>query len=95
MFWWVNFQSFVTILLLLLLFLLMLHIISTFSALGRLILATRAMGAIPILPKEEEEGLTPDQLTQSLLRVSSLTQQSPTPINQQYSYNSQQIINEE
>ena len=86
MFWWVNFQSFVTILLLLLLLFLMLHIVSTFSALGRLILATHAMGDHPILPQQQEEGLTPDQLSQSLLfyASASLTRDPMTPINQQY-----------
>ena len=66
---------------------LIIHIAITYSAMGRIIMATSAMGSTPIIPKEEEEELTPVQLSALLLNESRLACEAKIPVNRQYRRN--------
>ena len=66
---------------------LIIHIASTYSSIGRVIMATSAMGPTPILPKEEEDELNPSQLSAVLLNETRLARKAKIPVNQQYRIN--------
>lgn len=66
--------------------LLLIHLASTYSAMGELVLATGAMSTTaggPV-PKEQEERLTPVELTKLLLLQHDLARQAAVPLPQQY-----------
>ena len=63
---------------------LIIHIASTYSSMGRVIMATSAMSPIRIIPKEEEERLTPSQLSVVLLNETRQARKAKIPVNQQY-----------
>jgi hypothetical protein len=71
---------------------LIVHIASTYSAVARVIMATSAMGAIPILPKEEEEKLLPIQLFDVLIAETQVAYAANVPVNSQYRMNYQEHI---
>jgi hypothetical protein len=60
------------------------HIATTYSAMGRVIMATSAMSPDRILTKEEEEKLTPIQLYDVLLLKTYKAKVNPVPIRLQY-----------
>ena len=68
-------------------FLSIVHVVTTFSMLGRIITATSAMGPTPILPKEREEELAHEDLTNVLLAEAKIHRQLNIPINKQYMTN--------
>lgn len=63
---------------------LVIHIASTFSSLGRIILGTSAMSHERILPKVDEEDLTPNQLNDVLVYETLLSRQADISIRHQY-----------
>jgi len=65
------------------------HVIATFSALGRLIMVTSAMGCTPILPQGDEENLFPHELSNVLLTEAAIAHALRTPVNLQYRNNLQ------
>jgi hypothetical protein len=67
--------------------LLIAHVIATFSAMGRIIMGTSAMGHTPILPKGTEEKLLPHELTNVLLTETLIAQSLRTKVNRQYCLN--------
>lgn len=71
---------------------LVIHIASTYSALARVIMATSAMGEVPILPKAEEEKLSPGQLFDVLIAETRLAQQAKIPVYRQYRVNYQEQL---
>jgi len=71
---------------------LIIHIASTYSSMGRVIMATSAMGPTPILSKEEEDELTPAQLSSLLLDDTRLARRAKIPVNRQYRMNYQETV---
>lgn len=63
------------------------HVISTFSALARMIMFTSAMGNTPILPRDDEESMLPHQLTNVLLQETYMARKLGIQVNQQYRHN--------
>jgi hypothetical protein len=63
---------------------LLLHVTSTFSALGRVILYTGAMGKNEILSTEEEERLAPYPLYLELLKIVQVAKRARVPVHRQY-----------
>jgi hypothetical protein len=55
-------------------------------------MATSAMGSTPILPKEEENELSPSQLSALLLNETRLARQAKIPVNRQYRMNYHQAV---
>lgn len=86
MFWWVNVEGYYksSLALTILTVLLIAHVIATFSAMGRIIIGTSAMGHTPILPKGTEEQLLPHELTNVLLTETLISQNLQTKVNRQY-----------
>ena len=60
------------------------HIATTYSAMGRVIMATSAMSSERILEKADEEKLTPIQLYDVLLHRAYKAKKDPVLINRQY-----------
>jgi hypothetical protein len=89
MFWWVNVEGYYksSLALTILTVLLIGHVITTFSAMGRVIMGTSAMGHEPILPKGTEEKLLPYELTNVLLTETLISQDLQTKVNRQYRHN--------
>jgi len=89
MFWWVNVQGFYrsSLALTIIFLVLTMHVIATFSAMGRIIMGTSAMGSTPILPRGTEEELLPHELTNVLLSESRIASQLRTKVNLQYRNN--------
>lgn len=73
-------------------FLLILHIISTFSAIGRIIMYTGAMADMPILPEEEEVKLNPHQLSDALIQRARLARKMNVDVMKQYRVDYQELI---
>lgn len=71
---------------------LIIHISSTYSSMGQIIMATSAMAPTPILPKEEEDELTPAQLSCLLLDDTRLARRAKIPVNRQYRMNYQEAV---
>lgn len=71
---------------------LMLHIINIFSSIARVILQTSAMSDMPILDYEEEEKLTPAELSDALLRRCRLARRLKFPIKDQYRLDYQELL---
>lgn len=65
----------------------MMHVVATFSMLSRLIINCSAMGSTPILPKEEEEMLTPTGLSDVMLAETEISRKLGIPVAQQYRTN--------
>jgi hypothetical protein len=63
---------------------LIVHIVSTYSALGRIIMATGAMSSHRILEKEIEEEMLPSRLAEELLRRTKAARTAAVPVNLQY-----------
>ena len=89
LFWWVNVQGYYksSLALTVVTFLLLTHVIATFSAMGRVIMGTSAMGHTPILPKGTEEKLLPHELTNVLLTETLIARGLKTKVNLQYMNN--------
>lgn len=89
MFWWINVEGYYksSLALTILTVLLITHVISTFSAMGRIIMGTGAMGHTPILPKGTEEQLLPHELTNVLLTETLISQRLQTKVNRKYRHN--------
>lgn len=89
LFWWVNYSAgdWMPIVLTGLTAALLVHIVSTFSKLSRIIMATSCMGQTPILPREKEELLSPTELDTVLLNETMLARKAKTPVNRQYLVN--------
>jgi len=64
------------------------HVVTTFSLLGRIITTSSAMGPTPIMPKEQEEELSPKDLSDVLLAEARIHRKLQIPINKQYMTNS-------
>jgi hypothetical protein len=95
MFWWINVQDDLNsgaICLTVFTIACVGHVISTFSALGRMIMMTSAMGNVPILPRGDEEAMLPHQLTNVLLQEAGVARQLDTKVNQQYRLNNNDNI---
>lgn len=60
------------------------HISSTYSAMGEVIMATSAMSHERIIPKDEEEEMTPKELSQILYKQMRLARRAGIPITRQY-----------
>jgi hypothetical protein len=60
------------------------HIATTYSAMGRVIMATSAMSSERILEKADEEKLTPIQLYDVLLHKTYNAKKNPVLVNRQY-----------
>jgi hypothetical protein len=60
------------------------HIATTYSAMGRVIMATSAMSSERILEKADEEKLTPIQLYDVLLHKTYKAKRNPVLVNHQY-----------
>jgi hypothetical protein len=60
------------------------HIATTYSAMGRVIMATSAMSSDRILEKADEEKLTPIQLYDVLLHKTYNAKKNPVLISRQY-----------
>jgi hypothetical protein len=94
LFWWVNLESLTASICITATTIVILgHVVTTYSSLGRIILATSAMGSTPILPKSEEEKLLPKQLTHLLLAECVLSKDLDTAVNRQYSRNTLHAAN--
>jgi hypothetical protein len=90
MFWWINVQDDLNsgaIILTVFTIAIIGHVIATFSALGRLVMSTSAMGHTPILSRHEEESLLPHQLSNVLLGEAQIARLLQTKVNQQYKFN--------
>jgi hypothetical protein len=72
---------------------LIVHIVSTYSALGRIIMSTGAMSSHRILEKEIEEEMLPPRLAEELLRRTKEARAAAVPVNLQYrSINMQALL---
>lgn len=63
---------------------LIVHIVSTYSALGRIIMSTGAMSSHRILEKEIEQEMLPPRLAEELLRRTKEARAAAVPVNLQY-----------
>lgn len=86
MFWWINNEGYLTPSIVLTVFtaLLLTHVISTFSAMSRIIMETGAMGSVRVLPKDTEEQLLPHELTNVLLTETLIARRLHTKVNHKY-----------
>lgn len=73
----------------------MIHIASTFSAMGEVVMASSAMSSSAVLPKSEEESLTPAELYKVLLLERDLARQAHVPVNKQYRMDYQEYIRQQ
>jgi len=89
MFWWINNEGYTipSIVMTVATVLLITHVISTFSAMGKIIMLTGAMGSTPILPKGTEEKLLPHELTNVLLTETLIARGLKTKVNRKYRIN--------
>jgi hypothetical protein len=71
---------------------LLLHIINIFSSIARVILFTGAMSDIPVLEYEDEEKLSPSQLSDALLKRARFAKKLHVPIPSQYRLNYQELL---
>mmetsp|Transcript_31983 Transcript_31983/g.52817 ORF Transcript_31983/g.52817 Transcript_31983/m.52817 type:complete len:277 (-) Transcript_31983:49-879(-) len=65
-------------------FILLIHISSTYSAMGRIIMETGAMGEESIFHRHEEETKTPHELLQNLIAKLEAARNVSVPVNEQY-----------
>ena len=70
----------------------MLHIISTFSAIGRVVMLTGAMSELPIMPEDEEDKLNPYQLSDALIQRTRLARRMNVDVNRQYRFDYQELL---
>jgi hypothetical protein len=84
MFWWLVMPKFAAIALTVAGILQLSHIATTYSAMGRVIMATSAMSPDRILEKADEEKLTPTQLYDVLLHRTYQAKANPVAISSQY-----------
>lgn len=63
---------------------LIVHIVSTYSALARIIMETGAMGSRRVLDQEKEDDMTPQELAEELLRRTRDARIKSVPVNQKY-----------
>lgn len=92
--WRVIMAPVVAFLLIVTALLLLFHIVLTFSAMGRIIMDSGAMGHIPILDPAEEEKLDPHELSSILIKRAKLAQKSKVSVNDQYKIDYQEMLNE-
>mmetsp|Transcript_1376 Transcript_1376/g.2706 ORF Transcript_1376/g.2706 Transcript_1376/m.2706 type:complete len:127 (-) Transcript_1376:100-480(-) len=64
--------------------LLIVHIVSTYSALARIIMDTGAMSSRRVLDQEKEDDMTPSQLAEELLRRTRDARVNDVPVNLKY-----------
>jgi hypothetical protein len=84
MFWWLVMPRGAALALTVAAILQLTHIATTYSAMGRVIMATSAMSSERILEKADEEKLTPIQLYDVLLHRTYKAKENPVLINRQY-----------
>jgi hypothetical protein len=84
MFWWLVMPRGAALALTVAAILQLIHIATTYSAMGRVIMATSAMSSERILEKADEEKLTPIQLYDVLLHRTYKAKKNPVLINRQY-----------
>jgi hypothetical protein len=84
MFWWLVMPRGAALALTVAAILQLSHIATTYSAMGRVIMATSAMSSDRILEKADEEKLTPIQLYDVLLHRAYKAKKDPVLINRQY-----------
>lgn len=68
------------------------HVVSTYSALGRVIMHSGAMGEEPILSRREQEMKTPEELFKALKRKTKLARKANIPVYRQYRIPYQQSL---
>ena len=71
---------------------LIIHIINIFSSIARVILLTSAMSDIPLLDYEEEEKLSPAELSDALLKRARFAKKLKVPIKDQYRLDYQEML---
>ena len=64
--------------------LLIVHIVSTYSALARIIMNTGAMSSKRVLDQELEDDMTPSELAEELLKRTREAMVNPVPVNLKY-----------
>jgi hypothetical protein len=84
MFWWLVLPRGAALALTVAAILQLSHIATTYSAMGRVIMANSAMSSDRILEKADEEKLTPIQLYDVLLHRTYEARANPVPISRQY-----------
>jgi len=84
MFWWLNLSLKAAMCMTLVTFCLLVHVMSTFSAISRIIMATSAMAETPILPTHVEMKLSPKRLTDVLLTEAAVAKSLQTKVRRQY-----------
>lgn len=65
-------------------FLLIVHIVSTYSALARIIIDTGAMSAKRVLDEDKEDEMTPSELAEELLKRTREARKNAVPVNLKY-----------
>ena len=63
---------------------LIVHIVSTYSALARIIMETGAMSAHRVLDEEKEDDMNPSELAEELLKRTREARLNDIPINRKY-----------
>lgn len=84
LFWWVIMSFRTATIICTAGILLILHIVSTYSALARMIMDTGSMSTYRIMDQELEEEMEPPQLGEELLRKMKAAREKDTPVNQFY-----------
>jgi len=84
LFWWVIMPSIPAVVLSVGGVFLIVHIVSTYSALARIIMETGAMGSRRVLDQEKEDDMTPQELAEELLRRTRDARIKSVPVNQKY-----------
>ena len=84
LFWWILMPRYTALAFSIFGLVLIVHIVSTYSALGRIIMSTGAMSSHRILEKEIEEEMLPPRLAEELLRRTKEARAAAVPVNLQY-----------
>ena len=82
--WWVVMPNKFAVILTVMAFFVIFHIITTFSAISRVIMLTSAMSSTRIMQREEEEKMTPEQLSDALISRARLAKTLDVSIAKQY-----------
>ena len=84
LFWWILMPLYTALSFSILGSVLIVHIVSTYSALGRIIMSTGAMSSHRILEKAIEEEMLPPRLAEELLKRTKEARAAAVPVNLQY-----------
>lgn len=90
--WWVVMPSLAAFILTVGGALLIFHIVTTFSAIGRVVMLTGAMAEVPIIPEEEEINLSPPELSDVLVQRARLARRMNVDVMKQYRVDYQELI---